>query len=247
MIHAYLQKGVLGQALKKNIYSYQTINPRIFTEDVHRTIDDRPYGGGDGMVMLAEPLQKSIESIENYNSAKKIILSPQGKKIDQKWICENYNFNNWIFICGRYSGIDQRFINSFSFEEVSVGDYVVSGGELPALLVVDAILRQVPGVLGHHESAQKDSFAEGVLEGPSFTRPEVYNQQSVPDILRSGDHAKILNWKKDIALITTFYKRKDIFENLNLSHQVVEEALQRITDHDLTVCGLPNRKTILAK
>lgn len=247
MINAYLQKGVLGQALKKNIFKYETINPRIFTSDVHKTVDDRPYGGGDGMLMLVEPLKKSVESINGFNEMKKIILTPQGKKLDHQWVKKNAQHNNWIFVCGRYAGVDQRLINHFNFEELSIGDYVISGGELPSLVTVDALLRQVPGVLGHVDSASEDSFAEGLLEAPSFTRPEQILGESVPDVLRSGDHAKINKWRDNMALIVTFFKRSDLLRLDSMLVSDIEKALNGVSDEDLKVCGIPGREILRAQ
>lgn len=212
MIESAVNHGVLGQALKEKLLTVQAHTPRVHASDKHRTVDDRPFGGGDGMIMLPETLDKSISSLK-HNTSKVIYLSPQGETLtDQKartWAKEEH----LILICGRYGGIDQRVINTLVDEEVSIGDYVLSGGELGALVVIDAAARFIPGVLGHQDSANKDSFAEGLLEEPHFTRPRQYFSQDVPEVLLSGNHKAIAEWKKKVAALVTLKKRPDLFTN----------------------------------
>lgn len=211
MITAAMSVGVFSQALKNSLLSLTCINPRDFTTDLHRTVDDRPFGGGDGMIMLPEPLEKSIAQAKSQHpSAKVVYLSPQGKPLTHNKAQELSQSEGLILLCGRYGGIDQRVINKFVDEEISTGDYVISGGELAACVVMDAVSRFVPGVLGHRDSADNDSFAGGLLEHPNFTRPREYQGQSVPEILVGGHHAKINDWKHLVSFLVTLQKRPDL-------------------------------------
>lgn len=212
MIEGALNFGVLSSAAEKGLVNVQTYNPRDYTEDRHRSVDDRPFGGGDGMVMLAEPLQKLLKHKFSGDAKIKVcFLSPQGKVLTHKKVKEFSEEKEIVLICGRYAGLDQRFLNQFVDEEISIGDYVLSGGEVAALAVIDAVSRQLPGVLGHQESAQKDSFAEGLLEAPSFTRPPVWEGQPVPEILMGGNHPKINEWRFLVSCLVTLKKREDLF------------------------------------
>lgn len=205
--------GVFGQAQKKDLLKMTTINPRDFTSDIHRTVDDRPFGGGDGMIMMAEPLEKSITKAKAETpTAKVLYLSPQGTLFNQAKAVEYAGIEGLILVCGRYGGIDQRVINNLVDEEVSVGDYVISGGELAAGIVMDAVARLVPGVLGHAGSADNDSFSHGLLEHPNFTKPREYAGQVVPEVLLSGNHKKISDWKNIMSLLTTLVKRPDLIQ-----------------------------------
>lgn len=211
MIQAAMSAGVFSQAQKNSLLSLSCINPRDFTTDLHRTVDDRPFGGGDGMIMLPEPLEKSIAQAKlQQPTAKVIYLSPQGKSLTHKKAQELSQSEGLILLCGRYGGIDQRVINKFVDEEISTGDYVISGGELAACVVMDAVSRFIPGVLGHRDSADKDSFAEGLLEHPNFTRPREYQGQGVPEVLVGGNHAKINDWKRLVSFLVTLQKRPDL-------------------------------------
>ncbi len=214
MIEAFTNEGVIGQARQKNLIQVETLNPRQHTKDLHQTVDDRPYGGGDGMVMLAEPLQKTLEMIVVNNPESWIVyLTPQGVPLDQGQVQLLKEKKNLVLICGRYGGIDQRVLNQFVDQEISVGDYVLSGGELAAGIVIDAVSRLVPGVLGHADSAQQDSFSDqlmGFLEAPSFTRPQEYLGEKVPAILLSGNHAKIEKWRMQVSKLVTLLKRPDL-------------------------------------
>ncbi|AHZ84606.1 tRNA (guanosine(37)-N1)-methyltransferase TrmD [Bdellovibrio bacteriovorus] len=210
MIQGAVSHGVLGQALKGDLLSVQAHTPREFATDKHRTVDDRPFGGGDGMIMLSETLEKSIQKVQHKNS-KVIYLSPQGSVLTDDKARELSQAEHLVLICGRYGGIDQRIINTYVDEEISIGDYVLSGGELGALVVIDALSRFIPGVLGHVDSADKDSFSEGLLEHPNFTRPREYLGQDVPEVLLSGNHKLIADWKEKVSALVTLKKRPDLF------------------------------------
>lgn len=211
MIEGALQYGVLSAAAESGLIQLQSYNPRDYSEDRHRTIDDRPFGGGDGMVMQAEPLSLLIQNNFKRGSQKIYYLSPQGSVLNQQKVQQMSRESEIVLICGRYAGIDQRFINEHIDEEVSIGDYVLSGGELAALVVIDAVSRQIPGVLGHADSAHNDSFSEGLLEAPSFTRPSRWQEQEVPDILIGGNHQKISEWRFLVSCLVTLKKREDLF------------------------------------
>ncbi|UOF01918.1 tRNA (guanosine(37)-N1)-methyltransferase TrmD [Bdellovibrio reynosensis] len=210
MIEGAVSHGVLGQAVKSDLLSVKAHTPREFTEDKHRTVDDRPFGGGDGMIMLAEPLKKTIEKVQ-HNTSKVVYLSPQGRTLNAAIAKEFSKEEHLIFICGRYGGIDQRIINEYVDEELSIGDYVLSGGELGALVIIDALARFIPGVLGHGESAEKDSFSDGLLEQPNFTRPREFLGQDVPEVLVGGNHKVIGEWKDKVSALVTLKKRPDLF------------------------------------
>jgi tRNA (guanine37-N1)-methyltransferase len=214
MIEAFLQEGVIGQARQKNLIQVQCHNPRAFTENIHQSVDDRPYGGGDGMVMMGEPLQKTLQGIlQEDPKAWVVYLSPQGIPLNQEKVKELYQKKNLVLISGRYGGVDQRFLNRFVHEEISIGDYILSGGELAAGVIIDAISRLVPGSLGHRGSAESDSFADelqGLLEVPSFTRPSSYLGEEVPPVLLSGNHTEIAKWKRKVSKLVTALKRPDL-------------------------------------
>ncbi|HBZ7967836.1 TPA: tRNA (guanosine(37)-N1)-methyltransferase TrmD, partial [Klebsiella pneumoniae] len=194
--------GVTGRAVKNGLISVDCWNPRDFTYDRHHTVDDRPYGGGPGMLMMVEPLRKAIHAAKAAagDNAKVIYLSPQGRKLDQQGVCELAANEKLILVCGRYEGVDERVIQTEIDEEWSVGDYVLSGGELPAMVLIDAVSRFVPGVLGHQASAKEDSFADGLLDHPHYTRPEVLDGMCVPPVLLSGNHAEIDRWRMKQSL-----------------------------------------------
>jgi|TARA_R110002111_G_scaffold118736_7_gene181597 tRNA (guanine37-N1)-methyltransferase len=211
--------GVVGRAIIDQRLELKTWNPRDFTEDQHRTVDDRPFGGGPGMVMKVGPLKKSIEAAQQASDApaKVIYLSPQGRRLDQQGVNYLSQMPRLILLAGRYEGVDERLLTSYVDEEWSIGDFVLSGGELPALVLIDAVSRMLPGVLGHELSAIEDSFVDGLLDHPHFTRPETVNGQTVPEVLMSGDHAKIAAWREKQALGKTWLKRPDLLEIKELS------------------------------
>lgn len=255
MIENAVSHGVLGQALKSDLLTVKAHTPREFAEDRHRTADDRPFGGGDGMIMLPETLEKTLTKLK-HNNSRVIYLSPQGQALSDEKARSFANEEHLIFICGRYGGIDQRIINSHVDEELSIGDYVLSGGELGALVVIDALSRFVPGVLGHEESADKDSFAEGLLEHPNFTRPRNYLGQEVPAVLLSGNHKVIEDWKRKVSALVTMKKRPDLFKEYiraeNEKYQAqkkkktapplkeLKEFFRSLSEQDRKVLGLEN-------
>jgi len=207
--------GVLGRAIKQQQLKLQCFNPRDYTEDKHRTVDDRPYGGGPGMLMKVEPLAKAIMAAKDEagENAKVVYMSPQGQQLNQQLVVSvAAEEKDLILIAGRYEGIDERLIESLVDEEWSIGDYVLSGGEFAALVVVDAITRLIPGVLGDDESAIQDSFMHGLLDCPHYTRPELIDDQTVPKVLLSGDHKAIKRWRLKQALGRTWLRRPDLLD-----------------------------------
>jgi tRNA (guanine37-N1)-methyltransferase len=213
-----LNFGVIGRAIKQNIINLQFWNPRDFTTDKHRTVDDRPYGGGPGMLMKAQPLQEAIKASKNkIKNAKVIYVSPQGQRFDQAAAKKMANNSGIIFLAGRYEGIDERLIGTDIDEEWSIGDYVLTGGELAIMVMVDAITRLLPNVLGDEESAKADSFMDGLLDHPHYTRPEVLNGLAVPEVLLSGNHAEIARWRLKQALGRTWLRRPDLLEKMQLN------------------------------
>ncbi|ELR65403.1 tRNA (Guanine37-N1) -methyltransferase [Photobacterium marinum] len=219
MFNAITNFGVTGQAVKRGLLSVETWNPRDFTHDKHRTVDDRPYGGGPGMLMMVQPLRDAIHAAKQSvdGQAKVIYLSPQGRKLDQAGVEELAENENLILICGRYEGVDERIIQQEVDEEWSIGDFVLTGGELPAMTLVDAVVRFVPGVLGDFASAEEDSFANGLLDCPHYTRPEVLDGQEVPKVLLSGNHKDISRWRLKQSLGRTWLRRPELLENLALT------------------------------
>ena len=219
MILSAASYGVTGRAIERQIVSLSVWNPRDYTEDKHRTVDDRPYGGGPGMVMKCQPLHDAVKSAKKAGSstAKVVYLSPQGKPITQALLSEACDVPQLILVAGRYEGVDERFVTMDCDDEWSLGDYGISGGELGALIVIDAITRLLPGVLGHEESAQQDSYMNGLLDYPHFTRPEILETVSVPDVLLSGNHADIAIWRMKQALGRTWQRRPDLLKNKNLN------------------------------
>ena len=211
MFDAITKYGITSRALEKKIYSLHVINPREFTADNHKTVDDRPYGGGPGMVMLAEPLAQAIKAAQSTNASARVIhLSPRGTQLTHEKVMQLSQQQGLILLASRYEGVDERLLDALVDEEISIGDYVISGGELPAMALIDAVVRQLPGVLGDADSAIEDSFVNGLLDCPHYTRPEVYDEQSVPEILLSGNHAKIREWRLKQSLLLTRAKRPDL-------------------------------------
>lgn len=224
MFRAISENGVTGRAVKNKLLAINCWNPRDFTLDKHRTVDDRPYGGGPGMLMMVQPLQDAILAAkqaarEAGYEAKVIYLSPQGQRLNHLGAQSLASIDALILVAGRYEGVDERVIESLIDEEWSVGDYVLSGGELPAMILIDAVVRFVPGVLGHVLSAEQDSFADGLLDCPHYTRPEVLDGKQVPSILLSGDHEKIRLWRLKQSLQRTKQRRPDLLNNLALTDE----------------------------
>ncbi|MGC6327508.1 tRNA (guanosine(37)-N1)-methyltransferase TrmD [Pasteurella multocida] len=221
MFKAITEFGVTGRAVKQNLLQVRCWNPRDFTHDKHKTVDDRPYGGGPGMLMMVQPLRDAIQAAkaEVGEGAKVIYLSPQGRKIDQAGVKELAQHQKLILLCGRYEGIDERLIETEVDEEWSVGDYVLTGGELPAMTLIDAVARFIPGVLGKQASADEDSFAEGLLDCPHYTRPEVLDGLAVPPVLMSGNHEEIRKWRLRQSLERTWLRRPELLESLALTDE----------------------------
>ncbi|QUN04931.1 tRNA (guanosine(37)-N1)-methyltransferase TrmD [Shewanella yunxiaonensis] len=221
MFRAVTDFGVTGRAVRNGLLELKTWNPRDFTYDRHNTVDDRPYGGGPGMLMMVQPLREAIHAAKAAagEGAKVIYLSPQGRKLTQQGAAELAQASKLILVCGRYEGIDERIINAEVDEEWSVGDYVLSGGELPAMTLIDAVSRLVPGVLGKQASAEQDSFSDGLLDCPHFTRPEVLDGEEVPAVLLSGNHEQIRRWRLQQSLMRTLKRRPELFETLALTDE----------------------------
>ncbi len=217
--------GVTGRAIREGAVQLELLNPRDFATDRHRSVDDRPYGGGPGMVMAVEPLRSTVRAARERagEDAKVGLLSPQGKVIDQRAVRELAQRQDLILVCGRYEGIDERLIELEVDEEWSIGDYVLSGGELAAAVVIDAVTRLLPGVLGDEQSAQQDSFSDGLLDCQHYTRPEQVENLTVPPVLMSGDHGAIERWRRKQSLGRTWLRRPDLLEGLELDTE--SEAL----------------------
>ncbi len=220
MFEAITGYGIPGRAIKKELLQLRVWNPRDFTDDRHRSGDDRPYGGGPGMVMLAEPLAKTLAATRaEQPRAKVIYLSPQGRRLDHAAVKEFAQRAGLILLAGRYEGVDERLLASAVDEEWSIGDYVLSGGELPAMVLIDAIARQLPGALGDEDSAAQDSFVAGLLDCPHYTRPEVYAGQPVPEVLLSGNHEQIRRWRLKQMLGRTWLRRPELLAKLELTDE----------------------------
>ncbi|MDR6179692.1 tRNA (guanine37-N1)-methyltransferase [Pseudomonas sp. SORGH_AS 211] len=217
MFEAVSAYGVSGRAMKQGLLELTCYNPRSYTEDRHQTVDDRPFGGGPGMVMKIQPLERALADAKGDSAAKVIYLSPQGRKLDQAAVRELAQEEHLILIAGRYEGIDERFIETHVDEEWSIGDYVLSGGELPAMVLIDGVTRLLPGALGHVDSAEQDSFTDGLLDCPHYTRPEVYEGRRVPDVLLSGNHEHIRRWRLQQSLGRTAERRADLLDGRSLS------------------------------
>ncbi len=234
MFQAITQYGVTGRAIKSGLVEVDFYNPRDFTQDRHKTVDDRPYGGGPGMLMKVQPLKYAIECAKkSVPNAKVIYLSPQGRTLTQEGVQQLAKQAEFILVAGRYEGVDERLIQSEIDEEWSIGDFVLSGGELPAMVLMDTVFRMVPGVLGKQASADEDSFADGLLDCPHYTRPEVLNGVPVPPVLLSGNHEEIRRWRLKQKLARTFQRRPDLLQNLELDKEqqkLLEEFIRETED-----------------
>lgn len=240
MFEAVTRYGITGRAVTNGLLDVHCINPRQFTSDRHQTVDNRPYGGGPGMVMLAEPLSKATAAARDHlkergahaDEIKVIYLSPQGRKLDHEGVAELSALKNVVLIAGRYEGVDERFVRSEVDAEWSVGDYVLSGGELPAMVMIDALTRMIPGALGDADSAVQDSFVKGLLDCPHYTRPEEYQGQKVPSVLLSGDHKRIERWRLQQSLGRTWERRPDLLEKIQLDsvHCALLDAYRAAND-----------------
>ncbi|PXF59101.1 MAG: tRNA (guanosine(37)-N1)-methyltransferase TrmD [Deltaproteobacteria bacterium] len=218
-----LKDGVVRRAIEADILKVRTVNLRNFTTDRHRTTDDRPFGGGEGMVMKPEPIYKALDVLKKEPpGARVILLSPRGKLLDQALAGELAQLQRLILVCGRYEGVDERIREHCVDIELSVGDYVLSGGEIAALVVIEAVSRLIPGVLGCESSAEKDSFSDGLLEFPQYTRPRVFNDWEVPEVLLSGDHAKIAKWRREQSLGLTYEHRPELLDSARLDEKDIK-------------------------
>ena len=227
--------GVTGRAIRDGKVELKTWNPRDLATDRHRTVDDRPYGGGPGMVMAMEPLGSTIAAArkEHSKGTQVSLMSPQGRKLDHAGVEELAGRQGLILVCGRYEGIDERVIETEIDEEWSIGDYVISGGELAAAVVIDAVTRLIPGVLGDEQSAVEDSFVDGLLDHPHYTRPEVAGDRAVPEVLLSGDHEAIRLWRRKQALGRTWQRRPDLLEGMDLDEEansLLQEFCRELED-----------------
>ncbi|MFQ2014079.1 tRNA (guanosine(37)-N1)-methyltransferase TrmD [Aeromonas veronii] len=235
MFRAITEHGVTGRAVKSGLVQIECWNPRDFTHDKHRTVDDRPYGGGPGMLMMVQPLRDAIHAAKQAagDGAKVIYLSPQGRKLTQAGVTELATNQKLILVAGRYEGIDERVIQTEVDEEWSIGDYVLSGGELPAMTLIDAVSRLVPGVLGDQASAEQDSFTDGLLDHPHYTRPEVLDGLAVPEALTSGNHEVIRRWRLKQSLGRTWQRRPELINNLALTDEqesLLAEYVREVRD-----------------
>jgi tRNA (guanine37-N1)-methyltransferase len=225
MFAAITGSGITSRALEAGLYSLTTWNPRHFTTDNYRTVDDRPYGGGPGMVMLPEPIERTLDAVKTAGGGRVLYLSPQGKKLDHRRVLEFSREKSLTLLCGRYEGVDERLLERRVDEEVSIGDFVLSGGEIAAMALVDAVVRQLPGALGDEASALEESFADGLLDCPQYTRPEVYAARRVPEVLLSGHHENIRRWRLKQALGRTWLRRPDL-----LTARALSTEEQRLLD-----------------
>jgi tRNA (guanine37-N1)-methyltransferase len=220
MFSSVLEHGVIGRAVSDELLGFRSWNPRDYTEDKHRTVDDRPYGGGPGMVMMYEPVCSAIAKAKQTQPDTKVIyLSPQGRRLDQSGVKELSERSGMILVSGRYEGIDERIIDAEIDEEWSIGDYVLSGGELAAMVLIDSVCRTLPGVLGHEDSANEDSFVDGLLDYPHYTRPEQVDGYSVPEVLLGGNHENIRRWRMKQAVGKTWQNRPDLIESIELDEE----------------------------
>lgn len=221
IFYAYLGEGILKRAIQKRLIDVKIYNLRDFATDKHRTVDDYPYGGGAGMVLKPEPFFAAVEALCPDSTKRRVImLSPQGKKFSQDMAVELSNeHREFIFLCGRYEAIDERVRTALVNDEISIGDYILTGGELPALVIIDAVARLIPGVLGDERSAETESFSWGILDYPHYTRPPVFRDMAVPEVLLSGNHRDIWRWRRKEALRRTLQRRPELLEKIRLSDE----------------------------
>lgn len=223
MFERFWHHGIVRRAIAQGYLNSEAVDIRAYAEDRHKVTDDRPYGGGCGMVMKPEPLARALRATRaRMPDARTLLMTPQGRPFSQQMAADLAGRKGLIFICGRYEGVDERFTEQFVDDELSIGDYVLTGGELPAMVVVDAVVRLIPGVLGGDDSAAQDSFVDGLLEHAHYTRPRDFEGQEVPEVLLSGNHAAIARWRLEGALVRTFLKRPDLLENRDFSAQEID-------------------------
>lgn len=231
MFQSILGESIIGRAQENNLVTINAINIRDYTMDKHKKTDDYPYGGGNGLVMMAQPIYDAYMSIREKLDYKPrvIYMSPQGRKLDQKIVEELSQYEHLVLLCGHYEGVDERILEEIVDEEISIGDYVLTGGEMPAMVLIDAVCRTIPGVLSNEDSYSDESHCGGLLEYPQYTRPAEYLNRKVPDILLSGHHANINKWRRKQSLLRTYKKRPDLMEKFQLDKKdkkLLEEALE---------------------
>lgn len=243
MFNAVTAYGVTRRACERGLIKVETFNPRDYTYDKYKTVDDKPYGGGPGMLMKVQPLTDAISQARRASpvGTKVVCMSPQGERLDHSLVTKFHEWGSIILIAGRYEGIDERVLQKQVDLEVSIGDYVLSGGELPAMCVIDAVSRMVPGVLGDIQNAKEDSFAQGLLHFPQYTRPEAVDGDKVPDIVLSGDHAKIRRWRLQQCLGRTYERRPDLLRSRQITDDEINLIIDYLKDKGLKV----EAKTIL--
>ena len=236
MFDAVSDHGVTGRAVRQGLVRVSHCNPRDYTADRHRTVDDRPYGGGPGMLMKIDPLQQAIAAAREVVAVKArvIYLSPQGRRFDHGKAFDLAGEQALVLIAGRYEGVDERLLETEVDEELSIGDYVLSGGELAAMVVIDAVIRQLPGVLGHELSAVEDSFVDGLLDYPHYTRPELYQGRRVPEVLLSGNHEEIRRWRLKQALGRTWERRPDLLNGRAMTPEEEQLLAEYVRERGLT-------------
>jgi tRNA (guanine37-N1)-methyltransferase len=237
MFAAVSEHGITGRAVRQGLVQLTLCNPRDYTADRHRTVDDRPYGGGPGMLMMIDPLQQAIVAARKVvgSNPKVVYLSPQGRRFDHARAVALAREPALVLIAGRYEGVDERLLEAEVAEEISIGDYVLSGGELAAMVVIDAVTRQLPGVLGHELSAQEDSFAAGLLDCPHYTRPEVYQGRQVPEVLLSGNHEQIRRWRLKQALGRTLERRPDLLQGRAMTPEEEKLLAEYLRERDISI------------
>lgn len=250
MLQSIFSYGVLSQGLKNNILEINYHNPREMSLDKHRTVDDRPYGGGEGMVLMAEPLTKTFKNIPKKQTSRFIYLSPQGKKLDSKKAEELSNYDQLIFLCGRYEGVDERFVSSYVDEELSIGDFILSGGELPCAIAVDSIARFYEGLLGNKGSFENDTFQDYLVKYPQYTRPQEFEGLKVPEVLMSGNHKLIGEFRHKLSVLRTHFKRPDMMflrsedpKHSKLALTELDSALElyeKLDSQERKTLGLPD-------
>jgi len=226
-----LNHGVISKAFEKNL-SINCYDIRENAINKHGQIDGKPYGGGEGMLMMAQPLKETLSKISSKDRGHVIYLSPQGKRLSQESVINYSKMKSLTLVCGRYEGVDQRFIDKYVDEEISVGDFVMSGGEYPALCLIDAIARNLPGTVGNEDSVKNDSLSNGLLKGPAYTRPEIFEDAQVPEVLISGNHLKINEWKANKSLIQTYLRRPDLINKVKLTKKQ-KKLLEELESKDI--------------
>jgi tRNA (guanine37-N1)-methyltransferase len=235
LVGQVLEFGVLGRALRRGVITVETVNPRQYAKDVHGTVDDRPYGGGPGMVLRADVLAQAVlEAQRRAPAARRIALAADGERLTQAMAAELARLPELVLVAGRYEGLDERFVDACTDQCICVGDVVLSGGELPALMLIDAVTRLLPGTLGDADSAVQESFTDGLLDWPHYTRPEVWDGLAVPAVLRSGDHSAIERWRRKQALGRTWQRRPDLFEGRTLSEEEQMLLDEYLAERDAT-------------